>query len=196
MFYLIERTQWTKYWIWQKFFCLPFVLVYYRLMLHGTIFFFCSCRVIALAYLFEKIAPVTAIVDEISLWFSAMDNSLLHASENPPVDKIEERNNFSLSHERLNLSESDDEQDDKSAAAKKSISCGNGGSRSSLSAINVSVSSTSHVVCCWIFTSSWSIPNDPRTSDNMVDWDNNSMLGIGRGDKNIYEGSFMLHNSW
>ena len=48
-----------------------------------------------------------------------MDNSLLHASENPPVDKIEERNNFSLSHERLNLSESDDEQDDKSAAAKK-----------------------------------------------------------------------------
>ena len=37
---LMEMTQWTKYWIQQKFFCLPFVLVYYWLMLHRTIFFY------------------------------------------------------------------------------------------------------------------------------------------------------------
>ena len=46
---LMEITQWTKYWIRQKYFCPPFVLVYYQLMLHGTIFLFCSCQVIALA---------------------------------------------------------------------------------------------------------------------------------------------------
>ena len=33
---LIDMTQWTQYWIRQKLFCLPFVLVYYRLILHGT----------------------------------------------------------------------------------------------------------------------------------------------------------------
>ena len=41
-FYLIslmEMTQWTQYWILQQNFCLPFVLAYYRLMLHGTIIF-------------------------------------------------------------------------------------------------------------------------------------------------------------
>ena len=43
------------------------VLVYFQQMLHGTIFFFCSCRVITLAYRFGKMVPVTAIMDEISL---------------------------------------------------------------------------------------------------------------------------------
>ena len=32
-----------------------------------NIFFFCPCRVIALAYYFGKMAPVTAIIDAISL---------------------------------------------------------------------------------------------------------------------------------
>ena len=54
-------------------------------------FFFCSFRVIALAYCFGKMAEVTAIMDTISLWFSAMDNYLLHESGHSPADKIEER---------------------------------------------------------------------------------------------------------
>ena len=45
-----------------------------------------------------------------------MGNSLLHASGHYPADKIEERINFALSHAHLYLFESDDEQDDKSAA--------------------------------------------------------------------------------
>ena len=43
-----------------------------------NIFFFCSCQVIALAYLFGKMAPFTSIMGVISLLFSAMDNALLH----------------------------------------------------------------------------------------------------------------------
>ena len=46
-----------------------------------------------------------------------MDNSLLHAPGHYSEDKIEERITFALSHARLYLAESDDEQDDMSAAA-------------------------------------------------------------------------------
>ena len=84
-----------------KVFYLLFIFVYYRQMLHGTIFFFCSCRVIAMAYLFGKMAPVTVIMDEISLYFSALDNALLHASGLSPADKIEERINLALHHAQL-----------------------------------------------------------------------------------------------
>ena len=38
------------------------------------------------------------------------------------------------------------------------------------------------------------LPNDPLYSDDMMDLDNDSMLGIGGGDTNIYEGSLVLHN--
>ena len=136
----------------------------------GQYFFFCSFRVIALEYRFGKMALVTAIMDEISFCFSAMDNSLLHASGNPPSDKIEERITFALSHTSLYLAESDDERDDKYAAANTfNISCGYGGSISSLSAITVSVSATYDVVSCWIFTSYIFIPNDTLPSDDMFD---------------------------
>ena len=64
----------------------------------GQYFFFCSCLVIALAYFFGKMAPATSIIDEISLYFSAMDNALLHASGHSTADKIEERITFALSH--------------------------------------------------------------------------------------------------
>ena len=37
--------------------------------------FFCLCRVITLAYRFGKMVPVTAIMDAISLWFSACSRS-------------------------------------------------------------------------------------------------------------------------
>ena len=120
-FYLLE---WTHYWIWQKnlssvCFCLLPTDVSW-----DSIFFFCSCRVIALAYFFGKLAPVIAIMDAISLLLSAMDNSLLHASVNYPVDKIEEQITFSLSHACLYLAESDDEWDDKSDSANTfNISC-------------------------------------------------------------------------
>ena len=78
-----------------------------------------------------------------------MDNALLHASGHYPADKIEERGTFSLIHARLYLAESDDEQDNKSAAANTfNISCGDGGSSSSLSAITFSVLANSDVVCC------------------------------------------------
>ena len=114
----------------------------------GQYFFFCSCRVIALIYIFGKTAPVTAIMDAIYLSFSAMDNALLHAYGHYPEDKIEERINFALIHAHLYLAESDDEQDDKYAAASTfNIYCGGGGSRSSLSAITISVLDTSDVVC-------------------------------------------------
>ena len=50
-----------------------------------------------------------------------------------PADKIEDRITFVLSHERLYLSESDDERDDKSAAVNKlDISYWDGGYSSSL----------------------------------------------------------------
>ena len=78
-------------------------------MLHGKFYFFFSCRVIALVYIFGKMAPVTAIMDAISLLFNAIDNALLHASGNSPVDKIEERITFDSIHERLYLAKSDDE---------------------------------------------------------------------------------------
>ena len=70
-----------------------------------NIFFFYSCRVIALAYIFGKMAPVTAITYVIYLQFSAMDNSLLHAYGHYPADKIEERINFVLSYAHLYLFE-------------------------------------------------------------------------------------------
>ena len=69
-----------------------------------------------------------------------MDNALMHASGHSPTDKIEEWVTFALRHARLYLAESDDEQDDKSFSTNKfDISCGDGGSRYSLSAITVSV---------------------------------------------------------
>ena len=77
--------------------------------------------------------PVTAIMDTISLRFSAMDNYLLHESELSPAYKIEERITFVLSHARLYLSESDDEYDNKSAFENTiGISFGGVGSSSSL----------------------------------------------------------------
>ena len=102
-----------------------------------------------------------------------MDNSLLNAYGHSPVDKIEERITFAMSHARLYLSESDDEQDNKSAAANTfNISCGGGESSYSLFSITVYVLATSNVVCCWIFISAFFIPNDPISSDDMADWDN------------------------
>ena len=68
-----------------------------------NIFSFCSCRLISLAYFFGKMAPVTTIMDEIYLRFSATDNALLHASGLSPEDKIEERISFALYHARLYL---------------------------------------------------------------------------------------------
>ena len=130
-------------------------------------------------------------MDTIYLWFSEMYNDLLHASLHYPEDKLEEQITFVF------LAESDDEWDDKSDAAKTfNISCGGGGYRSSLKSINVSVSAASDVVCCWILLSALFLPNDPISSDDMVDWDNDLMLVIGGGDTNIHEGSFVLHNSW
>ena len=67
-------------------------------------------------------------------------------------------------------------------------SSGDGESRYSLQAITVSVLATSDVVCCWMFTSARFLPNDPISSDNMVDWDKDSILVIGGGDTNIDEG--------
>ena len=66
--------------------------VYFRLfptdVAWDNIFFFCLCRVITLAYCFGKMMPVTTIMDEISLRFSAMDNALLCASRLYLEDKI------------------------------------------------------------------------------------------------------------
>ena len=62
-----------------------------------------------------------------------MDNDLLHASGHSLVDKIKKRITVALIHARLYLAESDDEIDNKSAAANTfDISCGGGGSRFSL----------------------------------------------------------------
>ena len=78
-----------------------------------------------------------------------------------------------MSHARLYLAESDDEQDNKYATANTfDRSCGDGWSSPSLLAITVSVSATSDVSCCWIFTSDLYLPNDRLTSDYMIDWDN------------------------
>ena len=68
-----------------------------------NIFFFCSCRLITLAYCFGKMVPVTAIMDTISLLFSAMDNYILRVSGLYPEDKIEERITFALCHAGLYL---------------------------------------------------------------------------------------------
>ena len=115
-----------------------------------------------------------------------MDNALLNASVNSPAYKIKERITFALSHARLYLAESNDEEDNKSATENRwYISCGGGWYSSSLSAITVSTLDTSDVFCCWIFTSDMFLPNDPLPSDDIVDWDNYSMLGIGGGYTNI-----------
>ena len=75
-----------------------------------------------------------------------------------------------MSHVRSYLSESDDEQDNKSASENTfDRSCGDGGSSSSLSAITVSVSASSYAVHCLIFTSSLFLTNYPLSSDDMVD---------------------------
>ena len=68
--------------------------------------------------------PVTAIMNAISPWFSAMDNSLLYASGLSLEDKIEERITFALCHASLYLTVSYDDWDNKSAAANTfDISC-------------------------------------------------------------------------
>ena len=155
-------------------------------MLHETIFFLLFMSDNCIGMMFWKMALVTAIMGEISSWFSAMDNALLHVYEYSPTDKIEEQNNFALIHALLYLDESDDERDNKYSATNTfDVSCGSGGYSSSLSTITVSVSATYNVVCCWIFTSAWFLPNDPLSSDDMVDLDNDSMLLIGGRDTNI-----------
>ena len=140
-------------------------------------------------------APVIAILDEISIPFSTMDNALLHESGQSPEDKIEWR--IALIHAHSYLAELDDKRDEKSAAANIfDISCGGGGSSSPLSVITISISDTYDVFCCLIFTSSRFLLNDPLSIDDMVDWDNDVMLIIWGGDTNIDEGSFVLHNLW
>ena len=150
------------------------------------IFFFCSCGVITLAYCFGNMVPITAIMNAISLWFSAMDNALLCASGIYPEDKIEKQIPFALCHARLYLTVSYDDWDDKSAAANTfDISCGGGVYISSLPAITVSILATSVLVGCWLFPSARFLSNDTLSSDDMVDWDNHSMLGIGGGETNV-----------
>ena len=84
-----------------------------------------------------------------------------------------------MRHARLYLAESDYERDDKSAVVNTFyISCGGGGSISSLSAIIVSVLDTSDVVYFWILISSRFPQNYPLSNDDLVDWDNDSMLGV------------------
>ena len=56
-----------------------------------------------------------------------MDNSLFNASGHSPADKTEEQITFALIYARLYLAESDDERDDKSAAANIFVSCSSGG---------------------------------------------------------------------
>ena len=78
-----------------------------------------------------------------------MVNAVLHASGDSSPYKIKERITFALSLALLYLDDSDDELDDKSAAANTfDISCGGGGFRSSLSDRIVSVPATSDAVCC------------------------------------------------
>ena len=59
-------------------------------------FFFVSGNCICV--FFGKMAPVTAIIGEISLLSSAIDNVLLHASEHSQADKIQEQITFALRH--------------------------------------------------------------------------------------------------
>ena len=99
-----------------------------------------------------------------------MDNALLHASGHSPEHKIEERITFTSSNACLYLSESYDELDDKSAAVNTfDISYAGGGSISLLSDITVSLSSTSGVACCLIFTSYLFLPKYPIPNNYMVD---------------------------
>ena len=84
-----------------------------------------------------------------------------------------------MGHARLYLAGLDDERDSKSAAANKfDISYGGGGSSSSLSVITVFVLATFNVFYCFILTSARCLPNDLLTSDDIMDRDNDSMLGI------------------
>ena len=77
--------------------------------------------------------PVIDNMNEISLWFSAMDNALLYASGLSQEEKTEEQIPFALCHARLYLTESYDDWDDKYVAANTfDISYGGGGSRYSL----------------------------------------------------------------
>ena len=86
---------------------------------------------------------------KISLLFNEMDNYLLHMSGHSPAFQIEDRINFALIHARLYSDESDDELDNKSAATNTLYRyCCDVGSRYSLSAIFISVSANSYVVCC------------------------------------------------
>ena len=142
-----------------------------------NIFFFCSCWVITLAYRSGKMVPVTAITDAICLWFIAMENALLCASGLYPEDKTKERIPFALCHAHLYLTVSYDDWENKSAAANTfDISYGGGVSISSLPSITVSVLDTSDVVGCWLFPSARFLSNDQLSSDDMVDWENDSML--------------------
>ena len=75
-----------------------------------------------------------------------------------------------MSYAHLYLDESDDKRDDKSATANTfDISCGGGGYSHSLSSITVSILATSDVVRCLIFTSARFLPNEPLSSDDIVD---------------------------
>ena len=128
-------------------------------------------------------------MDAISLWFGATDNAVLHVSGRSPANKIEERINFAWSHVSLYLFESDNERDHKSASANTfDISYGGGRSRSSIYSITVSVLDTSDEGGCWRFTSDHFLPNDPLSNDDMVDWENDTIVGIVGEDKNIDEG--------
>ena len=127
--------------------------------------------------------------------FGAMDHIILHEYGNYPEYKIEERITFALRYANLYLAESDDEGDIKSFAANIfHISCVVVGYSYSLWAITVSISATSDVVFCWIFTSALFLTNYTLSNDYMVYWDKYSMLGIGSGYTNIDEGSLLLHN--
>ena len=163
----------------------------------GQYFLFCSCQLIALAYFFAKWRRSPTIMGSIYSWFGAMDNALLHTYGHSRSNTREEQITFTLSLARLYLSESDDEQDDKSDSSNKLyISCGGGRSSTSLSSITVSVLAASDIVRCWIFTSYLFLPNYLLSSDDMVDWDNDSILGIWGVDTIIDEDLFVLHNMW
>ena len=57
-------------------------------MLHGKIFFLLFMSGNCIGIFSGKMAPVIAIMGEIYLLFSEMDNDLLHASGNYPAYKI------------------------------------------------------------------------------------------------------------
>ena len=87
-----------------KVFYLLFVLVYYRLMLHGTIFLG-NC----IGMFFWKNGA--GYRHNVCNLFIIQCNglALLHASGHSPADKIEERINLALIHTCLYFVESDDE---------------------------------------------------------------------------------------